>query len=187
MDFQATFESQHASLFRYVNRLVGDDDLAADVVQESFVRLLENPMPEEEARRWLFTVATNLVRDDARSRTRHQRLLAESDVRPEPVQSPHEAATRAERVRAVRRALAALAERDRTMLLMREEGFRYAEIAELVGVAPGSVGTLLSRALERFERALDPAWTPDAEGETEARETDGVAAERPARPGDGKI
>jgi RNA polymerase sigma-70 factor (ECF subfamily) len=33
---------------------------------------------------------------------------------------------------------------------MREEGFRYAEIAEVVGVAPGSVGTLLARALRRF-------------------------------------
>ena len=50
----------------------------------------------------------------------------------------------------MRTALAKLAPRDREILLMREEGFRYAEIAEVVGVAPSSVGTLLARALGRF-------------------------------------
>jgi RNA polymerase sigma-70 factor (ECF subfamily) len=50
----------------------------------------------------------------------------------------------------LRAALAELAPRDREILLMREEGFRYAEIAEVVGVAPSSVGTLLARALRRF-------------------------------------
>lgn len=162
MDFEATFESHHASLFRYVQRLIGDPDLAADVVQESFVRLLENPMPEEEARRWLFTVATNLVRDDARTRARRQRLLSERYEGPAPEENPHAATGRAERIDAVREALERVPERDRTMLLMREEGFRYAEIADAVGVAPGSVGTLLSRALARFERALDPTVAADS-------------------------
>ncbi len=44
------------------------------------------------------------------------------------------------------------------MLLMREEGFRYSEIAKVIDVAPGSVGTLLARALKRFEKALDPKY-----------------------------
>lgn len=51
----------------------------------------------------------------------------------------------------VREALGELSERDQTMLLMREEGFKYSEIAEAVDVAPGSVGTLLARAARRFE------------------------------------
>ena len=161
MDFEAAFDSHYESLFRYVQRLVGDPDLASDVVQESFVRLLDHPLPDNEVRRWLFTVATNLVRDDARMRTRRQRLLVEryesSDLASEPVEVPDEAAARSERVAAARAALEQLAERDRQMLLMREEGFRYAEIAEVIGVAPGSVGTLLARALRRFEEALDPA------------------------------
>lgn len=169
MDFEATFESHHPSLFRYVHRLVGDPDLAADVVQESFVRLLDNPMPREEAKRWLFTVATNLVRDDARTRSRRQRLLSEHYEGPTPEENPHVTASRRERIEAVREALDRVPDRDRTMLLMREEGFRYAEIADAVGVAPGSVGTLLSRALARFERELDPAWAGDAGGERDGR------------------
>jgi RNA polymerase sigma-70 factor (ECF subfamily) len=43
-----------------------------------------------------------------------------------------------------------LPERDRQLLLMREEGFKYEEIARVVGVAPASVGTLIARALKRF-------------------------------------
>lgn len=168
MDFEAAFQSHQASLFRYVHRLVGDPDLAADVVQESFVRLLDHPLPDAEVRRWLFTVATNLVRDDARMRTRRQRLLAEryarSDLAGDPAEVPDERTIRRERIAAARAALAQLSERDRTMLMMREEGFRYAEIAEVIDVAPGSVGTLLARALRRFAEALDPAHA-DGEGE----------------------
>ena len=48
------------------------------------------------------------------------------------------------------------------MLLMREEGFRYSEIAEAVGVRPTSVGALVARALKRFSAAYG------AVGETNA-------------------
>ncbi|MDX1396475.1 MAG: sigma-70 family RNA polymerase sigma factor [Gemmatimonadota bacterium] len=167
VDFEAAFHSHQESLFRYVNRLVGDPDLASDVVQESFVRLLDNPLPDNEVRRWLFTVATNLVRDNARMKTRRQRLLTEryerSDLASDPAEIPDEAALKSERIAAARAALEQLTDRDRKMLLMREEGFRYSEIAEVIDVAPGSVGTLLARALRRFADAVDPAHIDEEE------------------------
>ncbi len=150
VDFEAVFARLYPSLFRYLNRMTGDADVAADIAQEAFVRLLRQPIPDADARRWLFTVATNLVRDWARSAERQRRLLQESYGGPTRLAPPDEAVERAERIQAVRAALAKLAPRDREILLMREEGFRYAEIAEVVGVAPSSVGTLLARALRRF-------------------------------------
>ena len=150
MDFEAIFAKLYPSLFRYLNRLTGDPDVSADIAQEAFVRLLERPLPEADARRWLFTVATNLVRDWARAGERRRRLLRDSYRGPAPPTRPDEDAERSETIAAVRATLAQLAPRDREILLMREEGFRYAEIAEVVGVAPGSVGTLLARALRRF-------------------------------------
>ncbi len=168
VDFEAAYKSHWTPLLRYVDRMVGDADLAADVVQEAFIRLLEQALPDEEVRRWLFTVATNLVRDDARMSSRRRRLLAERyeqmDLAPDPAESPDEPVLRAERVAAVRAALAEMPERDRQLLLMREEGFRYAEIAEAIEVAPGSVGTLLARALRRFTEALDPRIVEDETG-----------------------
>lgn len=150
VDFEAVFAKLYPSLFRYLNRMTGDADVAADIAQEAFVRLLRHPIPDADARRWLFTVATNLVRDWARSADRQRRLLQESYRGPTRLAPPDEAVERAERIEAVRAALVELAPRDREILLMREEGFRYAEIAEVVGVAPSSVGTLLARALRRF-------------------------------------
>lgn len=168
MDFEAAYDSHWVPLFRYVDRMVGDSDLAADVAQESFIRLLDQDIPDDEVRRWLFTVATNLVRDEARMAARRRRLLAEryeqSDLMNEPMDLPDRAVMRSERVAAVRAALAQLPARDRQLLLMREEGFRYSEIAQAIEVAPGSVGTLLARALRRFVEALDPRIAEDMSG-----------------------
>jgi RNA polymerase sigma-70 factor, ECF subfamily len=62
MDVDVLFQQLYPALYRYLHRLTGDPDVAEDVAQESFVRLLRQPLPEEEARPWLFTVATNLLR-----------------------------------------------------------------------------------------------------------------------------
>jgi DNA-directed RNA polymerase specialized sigma24 family protein len=61
----------------------------------------------------------------------------------------------------VREVLDRLPDRDRQLLLMREEGFRYDEIAKVVGVAPASVGTLIARALKRFAAEFDVRGTRD--------------------------
>ena len=168
VDFEAAYQSHWTPLLRYVDRMVGDSDLAEDVAQESFVRLLGQEIPDDEVRRWLFAVATNLVRDDARMTTRRRRLLAQrhaqSGLAGDQAELPDRSVERAERIAAVRAALAQLPARDRQLLLMREEGFRYAEIARAIEVAPGSVGTLLARALRRFAKALDPQIAEDVRG-----------------------
>ena len=150
MDFDRLFDRLYPVLFRYLHRMTGDADVAEDAAQEAFVRLAEHSLPEDEARPWLFTVATNLVRDRARKASRHRRLEPHVPT-PNAPMGPEASAERRERIAMVREALDALPERDQTMLLMREEGFKYAEIAEAVDVAPGSVGTLLARAARRFE------------------------------------
>jgi RNA polymerase sigma-70 factor (ECF subfamily) len=149
-DYDALFRRVYPSLFRYLHRLTGDTDAADDMAQESFVRLLGRRLPEDEARLWLFTVATNLFRDRARMSKRRERILTANPWRPAALPRPDEVLDRARTVDGVRRALEKVPERDRQMLLMREEGFRYGEIAKAAGVAPGSVGTLLARAARRF-------------------------------------
>jgi RNA polymerase sigma-70 factor (ECF subfamily) len=57
-------------------------------------------------------------------------------------------------VERVREALETLSPRDREMLLLRQEGFSYREIAEVAGVSDRSVGTILARALQRFAGEL---------------------------------
>jgi RNA polymerase sigma-70 factor (ECF subfamily) len=165
VDYDALFRKLYPSLFRYLHRMTGDTDAADDIAQESFVRLLGRNMPEDEARLWLFTVATNLFRDSARTSKRRERLLAVRPWSPTPLPRPDETLDRTTTIARVREGLDKLAERDRQMLLMREEGFRYDEIAKVAGVAPGSVGTLLARAARRFVAVYD---VQEGEGE-EAR------------------
>lgn len=153
MDFDALFHRLYPSLFRYLHRLTGEADAAEDIAQEAFVRLLTQNLPEGEARPWLFAVATNLVRDRARKHERRQRLLQAEPVLPTAPARPDEAVERSEDIARVRDALARIAPRDRQLLLMREEGFTYEEMARAIGVAPSSVGTLIARALKRFAGA----------------------------------
>lgn len=154
-DYDALFRDVYPSLFRYLHRLTGDHDAAEDIAQESFVRLLGRTLPENEARLWLFTVATNLFRDGARTSRRRERLLSATPWKPAQLPAPDESLERDRKVAAVRKALEQLSARDRQMLLMREEGFRYDEIARVAAVAPGSVGTLLARATRRFLAVYD--------------------------------
>jgi RNA polymerase sigma-70 factor (ECF subfamily) len=155
VDFDAVFARLQPSLFRYLHRLTGDQDVAEDIAQESFVRLLRQSLPEAEVRPWLFTVATNLVRDRARKTERRQRLLMTAPDLLTRTPLPDENLERSERIRAVRAVLAKLPERDRQLLLMREEGFKYDEIAQVIGVASASVGTLIARALKKFVTAYE--------------------------------
>lgn len=150
MDFDSVFADLYPSLFRYLHRLTADADVAEDIAQEAFVRLLKQSLPENEVRPWLFTVAMNLVRDRARKTERRKRLLTTAPELVTRRSLPDEDMERTERVAAVRDVLGRLPERDRQLLLMREEGFKYDEIATVIGVAPASVGTLIARALKKF-------------------------------------
>src|SRR5688500_13830595 len=153
------FTEHYDGLYRYLVRLTGDSDLAADAAQEAFVRLVERPPQDRHVRAWLFAVATNVARDNARARARWATLLMGSpgrapmgDVGP----GPDGAAESAERRKVVRAALDRLSWKERTVLLMREEGFAHHEIADAVGTTTGLVGTMIARALNKLSNELAP-------------------------------
>jgi RNA polymerase sigma-70 factor (ECF subfamily) len=150
-DTERLFATYHPALVRYLTRRLGDRDWAEDIAQETFVRALRQDTLVNE-RSWLFAVASNLVRDEARKeiRRREHLTLMAAEAREAQVEGPDVALERALEAGDARRALDALAERDRQALLLREEGLDYPEIAEILGIAVGSVGTTLSRARRRL-------------------------------------
>src|SRR5688500_18037703 len=81
MDVAALFAEHHAPLFRYLSRLTGEPDAAADAAQEAFVRLMEKPPAPTHMKAWLFKVGTNLVREHARTSGRRQRLVSGAEER----------------------------------------------------------------------------------------------------------
>jgi RNA polymerase sigma factor (sigma-70 family) len=165
MDAAQLFEEHHGALLRYLVRLTGDGDLAADAAQEAFARLVEKPPRDVRPRAWLFTVATNVVRATANSRKRRRALLERSVARVpagDAPRRPDDALERSETRATVRAALDSLSRKERTVLLMREEGFSHREIAEAVGTTTGSVGTMIARALDKLAERLplDPEDAP---------------------------
>ena len=130
-DLERLFREYHEPLVRYLTRRLGDRDWAEEVTQETFLRAARQETIVSE-RAWLFAVATNLVRDEARRdarRRRHLELLREQAKADEIVEPEPLTLERAEEAAIARRALETLTERDREALLMREEGLDYTEIA----------------------------------------------------------
>lgn len=151
--FARLFDERFASLYRYLDRLSGDPDLAEDLAQEAFVRLHRRREIPNDARAWLAAVASNLFRDERRNARTRQNLLARQPAEltlGSPSPSPDNAVEQGEVKTRVRRALDGLPLRDRQMLLLRHEGFSYREIATALGIAETSVGTMLVRATEAF-------------------------------------
>lgn len=145
-EFDRVYRAERTAVHRHLVYLTGDTALAEDLTQETFGRLYERAPADgmRNVRAWLLTVASNLAYNQLRSDVRRR----ERETRVDAV-----ASTDVDDVLDVRRALAALEPRDRVMLLLRHSGFSYAEIAEAVGIAASSVGTVLARAQRRFREA----------------------------------
>jgi RNA polymerase sigma-70 factor (ECF subfamily) len=168
-DVDRLFRTYNQALVRYLTRRLGDRDWAEEVAQETFVRALRQKSIDNE-RAWLFAVATNLVRDEARkdlTRRKHLALLAE-DERDSEVEPRETTLERAQEAALARKAVDGLAEKDRLALLMREEGLDYNEIAEALELSPGSVGTTLSRARRRLVESYEALQKSRQERENNA-------------------
>jgi RNA polymerase sigma-70 factor (ECF subfamily) len=150
------FASQFPRVYRVLQRLTGEPDLAADLAQEAFVRLYQRGALPDAPASWLITVALNQLRNSAASRSRRLRLLTTeraAALHADPPPSPERAMASAETGTRVRAALEQLPERDRRMLLLCAEGYRYQDIATALGIHEASVGTLLARAKRAFRVA----------------------------------
>ena len=74
MDLSQVYREHYRSLVRYLYRRIGDQARAEDLAQEAFVRALEHE--PADPRPWLFTVATNLARDEGRRSAVRRRHLS---------------------------------------------------------------------------------------------------------------
>src|SRR5262245_24550079 len=152
-DFVELYDAHFARVYRYMDRLSGDPDLAADIAQETFIKLYERGSIPDTPGAWLVTVAMNLFRNAHATQSRRRHLL---NVVPDAerfsdraVEAAPSAETRALEAR-VRKALERVPERERHMLLLRAEGYSYREIAAALQIQETSVGTLLARAKRAF-------------------------------------
>jgi RNA polymerase sigma-70 factor, ECF subfamily len=150
-------------LVAYLERLTGSHATACDLVQETFVRVYKHRhryRPAQKFSTWLFAIAGNLARNQARWQKRHPLTLLEPEelraAAPESgAATPAEDLERQERAEAVRAAVMRLpAEQRETLVLATYEGLSHAEIAEVMETTPKVVEMRLYRARKELKERL---------------------------------
>ena len=155
------FNAHFRRLYRYLDRLSGEPELAADLVQDAFVKLYRRGSLPDAPEAWLISVAMNLFRNVKSTRRRRRRLLtpARSEgLHSDPLPSPEQAAAAEDSRRLVRSAIDRMPERERCMLLLRAEGYSYRDIAAALDLNEASVGVLLARARRAFRETYEDAF-----------------------------
>jgi RNA polymerase sigma-70 factor (ECF subfamily) len=148
-----------APLVRFADRIVGVRADPQDVVQEAFIRLWTHRDRWDargSVRSLLYTMTRNAALDELRRLERTERASRAADPPPS-APAPSDDAAAAELRRAAAIAVERLAPQRREVFrLAREEGLTYAEIAEVLGLAPQTVANHMSLALSDLRRTLAP-------------------------------
>ena len=173
--FLSELVAQYAGpLEKYLARKLDSPDDAAELAQEAFLRLhrLEQPENLDNARAFLFQVATNLAVDQLRRRQLHYRFLNMEKAlshEGEPVDSnaagasPEQIVGARERLAAIYQAVEELPFKVRqAFLLHRRSGLSYQAIAQQLGVSVSSVEKYILQALKHCRERLAALPDPDA-------------------------
>lgn len=172
-------------LYGYLRRYLGDDDLADDVFQNTFVAVflkIQQYEPGRPARPWLYAIATNQAIDALRKKNRRADrradliVAADDDGEPRPLfelmpaadPAPPDHADRAEQRELVRAAVDRLPDLLRQVVLLAYfQGMKYRDIADALDIPVGTVKSRLHAALvkltEEWEAMNAEVGTPNAE------------------------
>ncbi|NDJ53433.1 MAG: sigma-70 family RNA polymerase sigma factor [Chloroflexi bacterium] len=150
--FEALFHRHYDLVYGVLFRLTGTREEAEDLAQEVFLKLYDRPLRRAESLSgWLYRVATNTgynALKAAQRRLKREQQGGEGLIQVDDL--PEEEVTRRETRQRVQAVLARIPARSAKLLVLRQSGFSYQELAEIIGVAPSSIGTLLARAEEAF-------------------------------------
>jgi RNA polymerase sigma-70 factor (ECF subfamily) len=179
------YAAHHAEIYGYLSRMVRDDELAADLAQETFVkafRAYDTLVDPDRARAWLYQIAGRTALDELRRR-RIIRFVPWTGESRDVDSSAEDAALRHRLNGDLERALAAIPERQRTALILAEiQGLNGAELGEAMGVSNVAARALLSRARESLRQTLAVERARTAVREADRRGAEQVRMEVASRP-----
>lgn len=152
LDYQEHFPA----LYRFACRLLGNGSDAQDIVQEAFLSLLNKGKEADirNRRAWLFRTASNACYDRLRSRGFFQKMAGSWLAQRQEQTSPEQELLAKSETQRVRAALNRLPKKKRIILLLRQEGLSYMEIARAAGLRKSSLGKLLARATRQLAKEL---------------------------------
>lgn len=170
--FDVLVERYKVRLFNYLYRLTNNRDEAEEIAQEAFVKAYIHADKYKTIAKfstWLYTIATNLVRNRIRSRSRAPQLISlwtrgwnDSEEErvldiEDPQRTPDEAINDAELSSIINQAIAKIPARYRESFVLREiNELSYEEIAAVTGLKLGTVRSRINRARNFFRQLVAP-------------------------------
>lgn len=169
--FGTLVDRYQVRLLSFVNRTIGDRERAEDLVQEVFIRVFRHLHRFDQTKKfstWIYTIASNLAKNELRNRSRNPLVFFqtikrnwEADHRPlqfeDATARPDDLYRKRFLKDAVEQCVGQLPEHHRVVFVLRElEGKSYEEIAEITGCNLGTVKSRLNRARNSFAQLIGP-------------------------------
>ena len=170
--FQELVERYQTRLLNFVYRTIGDREKAEDLVQEVFIRVYRHLHRFDRSKKfstWIYTIASNLAKNELRNRSRNPLVLFQTirkswqdDDRPlqfeDTTSRPDDLYRKRHLRELVEESVAKLPAHHREVFVLRElEGKSYEEIAEITSCNLGTVKSRLNRARSAFAEIIEPA------------------------------
>jgi RNA polymerase sigma-70 factor (ECF subfamily) len=169
--FGELVERYQNRLLNFVYRTTGDRERGEDLVQETFIRVYRHLHRFDQSKKfstWIYTIASNLAKNELRNRSRNplvlfQTLMKNRDADTRPLEwedntyRPDDLFRKRHLKSQVDSAVDQLPEHHRTVFVLREmEGKTYEEIAEITSTNLGTVKSRLNRARNNFAQLIAP-------------------------------
>src|SRR5262245_40476390 len=169
--FEEIVDRYQTRLLNFIYRTIGDRDRAEDLVQEVFVRVHRHLHRFDRSKKfstWIYTIASNLAKNELRNRSRNplvffQSMRTEGEEEERPLQfedstsRPDDMYRKRHLRQLVEETVAALPEHHRQVFVLRElEGKSYEEIADITACNLGTVKSRLNRARSAFAEIIQP-------------------------------
>ena len=167
--FSELVRAHAQGVLHVIYRMCGDAHVAEDAAQETFIQAwlrLPSYRPRASLRNWLYRIAVNIAIDMLRKEKRILPGAVEDMALKDPRPGPEAMASNSERVETVQKAVLALPEASRAVLVLREyEGLSYHEIAEALDIPVGTVMSRLNYARRLLRASLEVQLFSYAEAE----------------------
>ena len=169
--FQELVDRYQTRLLNFVYRTIGDREKAEDLVQEVFIRVYRHLHRFDASKKfstWIYTIASNLAKNELRNRSRNPLVLFQTikknwqdEERPlqfeDALSRPDDLYRKRHLRELVEEATSRLPEHHRQVFVLRElEGKSYEEIAEITNCNLGTVKSRLNRARNSFAEIIEP-------------------------------
>ncbi len=151
-DFDSVYEKYYGVILKHIAYLTGSIHAAEDISQEVFIRFYNSPPSHSNTIAWLCRIANNLAYNylrDEKNKKNKEPAIAEDEA--DKVISIEDRVLKNSEIKLTKKVLNFLPARDRICLLLKFSGYKYDEIAEVIGIEKTSVGTILARAQAKFK------------------------------------